>query len=107
MFLNLDISTYYINFQFSNLDGKGDADLLLQREGFPDETLTIPVNAVVGHVVQMVGDKKPGPVKVSAKDRTNGNTILIDGDSVHQVEFLDEPTPVYVALGNGATGKLS
>jgi len=104
--LFIDISTYYINFQFSNLDGKGDTNVVIQREGFPDETLDVPVNAVVGHVVQIVGDKKPNPVKVSAKDQANSNTILINGEAVHEVEFLDEPTPVYIALGNGATGKL-
>ena len=31
----------------------------------------------------------------------------MSGGQVHEVEFSDEPTPVYIALGDGATGEFS
>ena len=80
-------------------------DVVIKREGLPDTTVQIPPNAVVGHVIEQTSDKKPSPVKVSATDKSNGDVILIEGDSVREVEFLDEPTPVYVKLGKGVTGK--
>ena len=66
--------------------------------------MDVPLNAVIGNTIQLTANSKPTPVKVSAKDTKTGGIVLINGDSVHEVEFMDEPMPVYIALGEGATG---
>lgn len=106
-FFPLDLQTYYINFQFSNMDGKGGpVNVRIQHSDFPDKSIDVPLNAVMGSTIQLTANSKPSPVKVSAKDTASGDIVLINGDSVHEVEFLEEPIPVYIALGDGATGWL-
>ena len=101
------MKTYYINFQFSNFDGKGEANVVIKHQDFPDKSVDVPLNAVTGSIVQLTANAQPSPVKVTAKDVATGNVILISGDEIHEVEFSDEPTQVYVALGDGATGKIN
>uniref|UniRef100_A0A7M5VBW7 Uncharacterized protein n=1 Tax=Clytia hemisphaerica TaxID=252671 RepID=A0A7M5VBW7_9CNID len=99
----VELKTFYINFQFSNFDGKGTANVVIKHDDFPDKSVDVALNAVTGSMIQLTADAQPSPVKVTAKDIGTGNVILINGDQVHEVEFSDEPTPVYIALGDGAT----
>ena len=73
-----ELKTFYINFQLSNFDGKGTANVVIKHEDFPDKSFDVGLNTVTGSM---------------------------SGDQVHEVEFSDEPTPVYIALGDGATGE--
>ena len=74
------MKTLYIKFQFSNFDGKGTANVVIKHEDFPDKSFDVGLNTVTGNM---------------------------SGGQVHEVEFSDEPTPVYIALGDGATGEFS
>ena len=93
-FFLTDLNTYYANLEFSNLDGNDEVEVTLQQDGAPDTILDIPVNAVVGHVLQETSDIKPRPVEVIAKEHGSMNTILKDN-----VDYRDEPSPIYIALG--------
>lgn len=87
------------------MDGKGSVNVRIQHPDFEEKSVDVPLNAVIGNTIQLTANSKPTPVKVSATDTKTGGIVLINGDSVHEVEFMDEPMPVYIALGDGATGK--
>ena len=99
------MKTFYINLRFSNFDGKGTANCSQRRhQDFPDKSVDVALNAVAGSMIQLTADAQPWPVEVTKKD-----VILINCDQVNEVEFSDEPAPVYIPLDNGVadTGKFS
>lgn len=93
-FFPLDLNTYYANLEFSNLDGDGEVEVRLQQDGSQDTLLEVPVNAVVGHVLQQTSDQKPKAVKITAKEKESSVPILTD-----EITYRDEPSPIYIALG--------
>ena len=94
----LVLNTYYANLEFSNLDGNSEVEVRLEQDGAQDTLLDIPVNAVVGHVLQQTANEKPKPVKITATEKESSVPIVTD-----MIGYREEPSPIYIALGKDAT----